>query len=36
MLGTLTMAYVVFITLMVVCPLIRLMSVSMKDNAKSR
>jgi len=30
------MAYVLFIHLMVVCPLIRLMSVSMKENAKRR
>jgi hypothetical protein len=31
-----TIAYVLFIHLMVVCPLIRLMSVSMKENAKRR
>jgi hypothetical protein len=31
-----TMAYVLFIRLMVVCPLIRLLSVSMKENAKRR
>jgi hypothetical protein len=31
-----TMACVLFIHLLVVCPLIRLMSVSMKENAKRR
>ena len=34
--ASVTMAYVLFIHLMVVCPLIRLMSVSMKENAKRR
>ena len=34
--ASVTMAYVLLIHLMVVCPLIRLLSVSMKENAKRR
>jgi hypothetical protein len=34
--ASVTMAYVLVIHLLVVCPLIRLMSVSMKENAKRR
>jgi hypothetical protein len=34
--ASVTMAYVLLIHLMVVCPLIRLMSISMKESAKRR
>ena len=34
--ASVTLAYVFFIHLMVVCPLIRLLSISMKENAKRR
>jgi hypothetical protein len=34
--ASVTLAYVFFIHLMVVCPLIRLLSISMKENVKRR
>ena len=34
--ASVTLAYVFFIHLIVVCPLIRLLSISMRENAKRR